>query len=113
MLDRPLQCQQISHLFQLDKNLKPTAVAGVPPDFFSSTGQLWGNPLYEWKTHAKENFSWWIQRVKETLETVDLIRLDHFRGFAGYYSIPAGSKTAEPGKWVKGPGKHMKRLLKS
>lgn len=94
-------------LFQMDQNLEPTAVAGVPPDFFSETGQLWGNPLYDWDIHKRENFAWWIRRVKETLKTVDLIRLDHFRGFAGYYRIPAGSKTAENGEWVPGPGKHL------
>jgi 4-alpha-glucanotransferase len=94
-------------LFQLDKDREPIAVAGVPPDFFSETGQLWGNPLYDWSAHKKESFTWWTRRVHETLKTVDLIRLDHFRGFAGYYRIPAGSKTAETGKWVKGPGKAL------
>ncbi len=92
------------HLFDLDKDRDPRAIAGVPPDFFSETGQLWGNPLYKWAAHKKENYAWWTKRVKETLKTVDLIRLDHFRGFAGYYRIPAGSSTAENGKWVKGPG---------
>jgi len=95
------------HLFNLNKNLNPVAVAGVPPDFFSETGQLWGNPLYDWKAHKKENYTWWTTRVSETLKTVDLIRLDHFRGFAGYYRIPADSKTAETGKWVRGPGKNL------
>jgi 4-alpha-glucanotransferase len=95
------------HLFDLDKDLNPVAVAGVPPDFFSETGQLWGNPLYKWRAHKKEKYAWWIRRVNETLKTVDLIRLDHFRGFAGYYRIPAGSKTAETGKWVRGPGKDL------
>jgi len=91
-------------LFDLDKDRHPNAVAGVPPDFFSATGQLWGNPLYRWSAHKKEGYAWWTRRVEETLKTVDLIRLDHFRGFAGYYRIPAGDKTAENGKWVKGPG---------
>ncbi len=95
------------HLFQLDKKREPVAVAGVPPDFFSKTGQLWGNPLYDWDAHKKEHYAWWTRRVKETLKTVDLIRLDHFRGFAGYYRIPAGAKTAERGKWVPGPGKDL------
>ena len=95
------------HLFQLDKDLEPLAVAGVPPDFFSDTGQLWGNPLYDWKSHQKENYKWWNARVRETLKTVDLIRLDHFRGFAGYYRIPAGAETAEVGEWVPGPGKDL------
>ncbi|MCD6356632.1 MAG: 4-alpha-glucanotransferase [Anaerolineaceae bacterium] len=96
-----------SHLFDLNKDLKPVAVAGVPPDFFSKTGQLWGNPLYNWKAHKKEGYAWWNRRVNETLKTVDLIRLDHFRGFAGFYRIPAGSKTAETGRWVRGPGKDL------
>ncbi len=92
------------HLFDLDQDRQPNAVAGVPPDFFSATGQLWGNPLYRWAAHKKESYTWWTLRVTETLKTVDVIRLDHFRGFAGYYRIPAGDKTAENGKWVKGPG---------
>jgi len=95
------------HLFQLDKDRRPKAVAGVPPDFFSETGQLWGNPLYQWNIHEKDNFAWWTGRVRETLKTVDVIRLDHFRGFAGYFSIPAGAKTAENGRWVKGPGSKL------
>ena len=98
-------------LFQLDENLKPAAVAGVPPDFFSETGQLWGNPLYDWKAHKKEGYAWWITRIKETLKTVDLIRLDHFRGFAGYYRIPAESKTALEGNWISGPGKDFFDIL--
>lgn len=93
------------HLFLLDKYRQPTSVAGVPPDFFSKTGQLWGNPLYDWRKHKLDNYDWWKKRVRETLKTVDLIRLDHFRGFAGFYKIPAGSKTAEKGVWDKGPGK--------
>lgn len=94
-------------LFHFDKEFKPTVVAGVPPDFFSKTGQLWGNPLYDWKKHQESGYAWWIERIKQTLNLVDIIRLDHFRGFAGYYEIPAGSKTAEFGKWVKGPGKDL------
>jgi len=100
------------HLFQLDPDRQPIAIAGVPPDFFSKTGQLWGNPLYDWDTHKKENYPWWTQRVKETLKTVDLIRLDHFRGFAGYYRIPGGAKTAENGEWVPGPGKELFDTMK-
>ena len=95
------------HLFMLDEDRRPTFVAGVPPDFFSATGQLWGNPLYDWKEHHKEGYDWWIRRIAETLETVDFIRLDHFRGFAGYYQIPASAKTAEVGEWVKGPGQDL------
>lgn len=100
------------HLFQLTKDRLPAAVAGVPPDFFSETGQLWGNPLYDWDTHKKERYAWWTQRVKETLKTVDLIRLDHFRGFAGYYRIPGDAKTAENGEWVPGPGRDLFDAMK-
>jgi len=95
------------HLFMLDAQRKPIFVAGVPPDFFSSTGQLWGNPLYAWREHAQESYAWWINRVAATLKTVDIIRLDHFRGFAGFYQIPAHAKTAEIGQWVPGPGRRL------
>jgi len=95
------------HLFDLDENLQPTAIAGVPPDYFSEEGQLWGNPLYDWEAHKKEKYTWWISRIVETLKTVDVIRLDHFRGFAGYYRIPADSKTAKNGEWVRGPGEEF------
>lgn len=102
----------LPHLFMLDKDRQPTHVAGVPPDFFSETGQLWGNPLYEWKEHKKDGYAWWLNRVAETLKTVDIIRLDHFRGFAGYYRIPTPAVTAENGKWVKGPGKDLFDTIK-
>ena len=92
-------------LFHLGADSKPTKVAGVPPDYFSPTGQLWGNPLYNWAAHKKQGFQWWINRFKAVLRMVDLVRLDHFRGFAGYWEIPAGMPTAEIGRWVKGPGK--------
>jgi 4-alpha-glucanotransferase len=91
-------------LFFLDDNRKPTVVAGVPPDYFSPTGQLWGNPLYCWDAHLATGYKWWISRIKATLEQVDIIRLDHFRGFAGYWEVKANRPTAEKGKWVKGPG---------
>jgi len=90
-------------LFQLNKKGKPKVVAGVPPDYFSPTGQLWGNPLYRWEYHKKTGYVWWIQRIKSNLQLFDLLRLDHFRGFAGYWEIPAGMPTAEVGRWVKGP----------
>jgi len=93
------------HLFHLDKSGKPTFVAGVPPDYFAPTGQLWGNPLYRWETHAKDGFSWWEERIRATLDLVDIIRIDHFRGFAGYWEVPGSAKTAEFGRWVPGPGK--------
>ncbi|HEX6268749.1 MAG TPA: 4-alpha-glucanotransferase [Anaerolineales bacterium] len=92
-------------LFFLDKDSLPTVVAGVPPDYFSATGQLWGNPLYRWKVHKNSGYAWWLERFRSVLKFVDIVRLDHFRGFAGYYEIPFGQKTAEVGRWVKGPGK--------
>lgn len=91
-------------LFHLDEAGKPTVVAGVPPDVFSATGQLWGNPLYKWEVHKASGYAWWIERMRATLKLVDIVRLDHFRGFAGYWEIPAGNATAEFGRWVPGPG---------
>jgi 4-alpha-glucanotransferase len=91
-------------LFQLDKKGHPLAVAGVPPDYFSETGQLWGNPLYDWDANAKENYDWWTDRVGLTLKLVDILRIDHFRGFAAYWSVPYGEPTAVNGEWIKGPG---------
>jgi 4-alpha-glucanotransferase len=91
-------------LFELDARGKPTAVAGVPPDAFSDTGQRWGNPLYRWKAHAKEGYAWWVQRIRRTFELVDIVRIDHFRGFAGYWEIPASEATAVKGRWLPGPG---------
>jgi 4-alpha-glucanotransferase len=92
-------------LFYMDDKGLPTVVAGVPPDYFSPTGQLWGNPLYRWDYHDKTGYEWWLKRIKATLKTVDIIRLDHFRGFAGYWEVPFGMPTAEIGRWVPGPGK--------
>jgi 4-alpha-glucanotransferase len=91
-------------LFWLDENGRPSVVAGVPPDYFSATGQLWGNPLYRWDAHVGEKFAWWIARIRAQTERVDLVRLDHFRGFAAYWEIPAGSATAEHGRWASAPG---------
>lgn len=99
------------HLFLLDRECKPTHVAGVPPDYFSATGQLWGNPLYNWEAMARAGYAWWIARLRACLEMVDLIRLDHFRGFEAYWEIPAGMKTAEIGRWVKGPGADLLHAL--
>ncbi len=90
-------------MFRLDKDLKPEAVAGVPPDVFSATGQLWGNPLYDWEYQEKTGYSWWMQRVKRSLAFYDLIRIDHFRGFSDYWEIPAGSAAALDGRWKEGP----------
>jgi 4-alpha-glucanotransferase len=92
-------------LFFLDESGMPSVVAGVPPDYFSPTGQLWGNPLYRWKVHASTGYSWWLERIRKTLRMVDIVRIDHFRGFAGYWEIPGTAKTAEIGRWVPGPGK--------
>ena len=93
--------------FKLDKNGKPLVVAGVPPDYFSSTGQLWGNPLYNWERMQADGFKWWIERVRATLEVVDVARVDHFRGFAACWEIPGGDKTAERGQWVEAPGRDL------
>lgn len=91
-------------LFLLDKNGLPTAVAGCSPDAFSEDGQLWGNPLYCWQRHAEDGYAWWINRVKFALQIYDMVRIDHFRAFDTYYSIPYGSETARSGKWLEGPG---------
>ena len=91
-------------LFQLDEENVPLAVAGCPPDGFSATGQLWGNPLYRWDYHEKTGFVWWIQRLKYCFKLYDVVRVDHFRGFDEYYAIPYGDKTAEYGTWQQGPG---------
>jgi len=94
-------------LFALDKSGKPSGVAGVPPDYFSETGQLWGNPLYKWDTHKKTGYAWWCRRVEATLELVDEVRIDHFRGFESYWAVPYDAETAIEGKWQKGPGKAL------
>jgi 4-alpha-glucanotransferase len=99
-------------LFQLDEKRRPQVVAGVPPDYFSKTGQLWGNPLYDWEAMRKSNFAWWVARLRATLEQVDLVRLDHFRGFEACWEVPAGKPTAEEGCWAPAPGRELfERLL--
>lgn len=90
--------------FQLDADGRPTFVAGVPPDYFSATGQLWNNPLYDWPVLKDDGYRWWIKRLKTALELVDMVRLDHFRGFEAYWSVPAGEATAVNGEWLPGPG---------
>jgi len=100
-------------LFKLNDRLEPQVVAGVPPDYFSPIGQLWGNPLYDWEKLQKENYLWWTARIKEALRHVDIIRLDHFRGFAGYFQIPSEAKTAKEGEWVTGPGAEFINAIKS
>ncbi len=92
------------HLFQLDGDLQPVAVAGVPPDYFTADGQLWGNPLYDWDAMQSDSYRWWIARVRAASALYDTVRIDHFRGLASYWSVPAGDETARNGKWVPGPG---------
>ena len=94
-------------LFQLDDKGLPTVVAGVPPDYFSAIGQRWGNPLYRWQAHADEGYAWWIRRLRYTLALVDRVRIDHFRGFADYWEIPASEATAIHGRWRAGPGQAL------
>lgn len=102
------------NLFQINKkNLQLKAVAGVPPDYFSATGQLWGNPLYDWKAIKNSNYDWWISRISHILKLVDIVRIDHFRGFEAYWKIPFGEKTAVNGKWAKGPGIELFDAIKS
>jgi 4-alpha-glucanotransferase len=91
-------------LLQIDENGRPGHVAGVPPDYFSEDGQLWGNPLYAWENHEKTGYSWWIDRLRASAELTDLVRIDHFRGFEAYWSVPADSETAKIGAWEPGPG---------
>lgn len=91
-------------VFRLDAEGRPLAVAGVPPDYFSATGQLWGNPLYDWDHLARTGYAWWIDRLRAAFELYDIIRLDHFRGFDTYWEIPAGAPDARSGRWLKGPG---------
>ncbi len=98
-------------LFQLDQQGRPTVVAGVPPDYFSTTGQLWGNPLYRWQVMREDHYGWWMARLEAILSKVDLVRLDHFRGFAGYWEVSVGEKTAINGRWVKGPGEDFFRRV--
>ncbi len=93
--------------FLLDKEHRPTAVAGCPPDYFSEDGQLWGNPLYNWKKMKADGFAWWSRRLEYMFRLFDGVRIDHFRGFESYWSIPASAKTAREGKWVKGPGRAL------
>jgi 4-alpha-glucanotransferase len=99
--------------FKLNADGSPKVVAGVPPDYFSSTGQLWGNPIYDWDVMRSDGFEWWISRLRAALAQVDVIRLDHFRGFAGVWEVPGGDETAEHGSWVDVPGKDLFGAVKS
>ncbi|HEY9723227.1 MAG TPA: 4-alpha-glucanotransferase, partial [Oscillatoriaceae cyanobacterium] len=98
-------------LFYLDADGHPTVVAGVPPDYFSETGQLWGNPLYRWDEMKKRGYVWWVSRVRQALALYDVVRVDHFRGFEAYWEVPAGETTAIKGRWVKGPEADLFRVL--
>ncbi|KAF0218054.1 MAG: hypothetical protein FD174_3074 [Geobacteraceae bacterium] len=99
------------HLFHLDERGRATVVSGVPPDYFSKTGQLWGNPLYNWETVAYHGFGWWVERMRSALLLYDIVRVDHFRGFEAYWEVPAMEKTAVNGRWVKGPGEALFHAL--
>ena len=98
-------CQR--DLFRLNADGSPSVVAGVPPDYFSATGQRWGNPLYDWETHAADGYAWWRARMRKILQWVDVVRIDHFRGFEAFWEIPGDAPTAENGKWVKAPGREV------
>jgi len=100
-------------LFHLGDDLMPEVVAGVPPDYFSDTGQLWGNPLYRWDVMAGEGYRWWVERFRAALRSVDIVRIDHFRGFESYWEVPAGEETAVNGRWVKGPGADLFRAVEA
>ncbi len=96
--------------FTVDEEGDLTFIAGVPPDYFSETGQLWGNPLYKWDEMEKDDFLWWRKRFSSLFELVDIVRIDHFRGFEAYWKIPGGEKTAQKGKWTKAPGEKLFNL---
>lgn len=97
--------------FELDDKGHPTVVSGVPPDYFSKTGQLWGNPIYKWSQMERDGFAWWVHRFRNTFRDFDIVRLDHFRAFAAYWQVTAGAATAEHGKWVTAPGSALFRQV--
>lgn len=98
--------------FQLNRKLEPIAVAGVPPDYFAADGQLWGNPLFDWKALKKDGYQWWLRRLKANFDMYDVVRIDHFRGFDEYWSVPASAKTAKEGTWMPGPGLDFFKVVK-
>ena len=102
-----------SEIFLLDDTKTPIKVSGCPPDAFSRTGQLWGNPIYNWKEIEKREFKWWIDRIRGNYKLYDMIRIDHFRGFESYWEIPYGDPTAEKGQWVQGPGMKLFKALQA
>ncbi len=106
-------CWAHPEVFQMDKKLNPKVVAGCAPDAFSSTGQLWGNPIYDWKALASKGYDWWVRRIRRNYEFYDVIRIDHFHGFCEYYAVPYGDETAEKGRLNKGPGMDLFRALKN
>jgi 4-alpha-glucanotransferase len=99
--------------FLLNPDGTPAKIAGVPPDYFSATGQLWGNPIYNWPLHREANFKWWVERFRSAMRLYDIMRIDHFRGFEAYWEVPGGDTTAVDGKWVKGPGADLFRVLQT
>jgi 4-alpha-glucanotransferase len=99
-------------MFKLNEDRSPSVVAGVPPDYFSKTGQLWGNPIYDWDQMREGGYRWWVERIRATLEVIDFVRVDHFRGFAACWEIPAGDRTAERGRWAEVPGREIFLALK-
>ncbi|MDQ7782761.1 MAG: 4-alpha-glucanotransferase [Desulfomonilaceae bacterium] len=99
------------HMFKLDDQKSPLVVSGVPPDYFSETGQLWGHPIYRWDALEETGYEWWMERIGHNLKLCDLVRIDHFRGFVGHWEVPAGEKTAMHGKWTAGPGSHFFRAV--
>ena len=105
-------CWGNKDLFQMDADGTPYAVAGVPPDYFSEDGQLWGNPLYNWEMHKKSGYTWWLSRIAKAMECCDYLRIDHFRGFESYWAVPYAAKTAKKGKWVTGPGRDFFDAIK-
>ncbi len=99
-----IEAYKYPEMFRFDENHNPTIVAGCPPDYFNEDGQLWGNPIYDWEAMKKDGYSWWNKRIEANLELFDILRIDHFRGIAAYYTIPYGAENARNGEWVKGPG---------
>ncbi len=106
-------CWANSSYFKLNSKKQPSKISGVPPDYFSETGQLWGTPVYNWKILRQNQYDWWVERIRQNLLLFDIVRLDHFRGFSAYWEVPAGDKTAENGKWSRSPGHKFFRTIKN
>ncbi|MBN1299497.1 MAG: 4-alpha-glucanotransferase [Actinobacteria bacterium] len=100
-----------AQIFKLDKKLEPLFVSGVPPDYFSKSGQLWNNPVYDWQELEKSGFEWWIKRISRNMQLFDILRMDHFRGFSAYWEVPSGSRTAKDGRWINSPGEKFFKVL--